>query len=120
MSITNPRENEVYVAGTNSILPKEHGNQFVSLPIVKFCEKYVKGVSAVESILALDRLRQEVAIKELITANGNPQIQEALIRKTASVPNIGIMITSALGGGSSTKLNDTANKSDSSFDLSYL
>jgi len=51
---------------------------------VDFCisEKYTRGVSAVESILTLDRLRQNVAVKELLQAQGQP-----LIRKTASVPN---------------------------------
>lgn len=39
-------------------------------------------MSAVESILTLDRLRQSVAIKELLQAQGQP-----LMRKTASVPN---------------------------------
>ncbi|XP_033100140.1 kinesin-like protein KIF13A isoform X3 [Anneissia japonica] len=47
-----------------------------------YIEKYTKGVSAVESILALDRLRQEVIIKEKLSAQGK------LVRKTASVPNI--------------------------------
>ncbi|XP_064651713.1 kinesin-like protein KIF13A isoform X3 [Lineus longissimus] len=47
-----------------------------------YLEKYIKGVSAVESILTLDKLRQEVAIKELLSASGRP------LRKTASVPNI--------------------------------
>jgi kinesin family protein 13 len=49
-----------------------------------FCiaEKYTRGVSAVESILTLDRLRQNVAVKELLQAQGQP-----LMRKTASVPN---------------------------------
>ena len=35
-----------------------------------------------ESILTLDRLRQNVAVKELLQAQGQP-----LMRKTASVPN---------------------------------
>jgi kinesin family protein 13 len=47
-----------------------------------YIEKYTRGVSAVESILTLDRLRQNVAVKELLQAQGQP-----LIRKTASVPN---------------------------------
>lgn len=47
-----------------------------------YIEKYTRGVSAVESILTLDRLRQEVAVKELLAAEGR------LLRKTASVPNI--------------------------------
>jgi kinesin family protein 13 len=47
-----------------------------------YIEKYTRGVSAVESILTLDRLRQSVAVKELLQARGQP-----LMRKTASVPN---------------------------------
>lgn len=46
-------------------------------------EKYTRGVSAVESILTLDRLRQSVAVKELQQAQG----QTITMRKTASVPN---------------------------------
>ena len=45
-------------------------------------EKYTKGVTSVESILMLDRLRQSVAVKELLQSAGRP-----LMRKTASVPN---------------------------------
>lgn len=52
----------------------------------RFClllEKYTRGVSAVESILTLDRLRQSVAIKELEQSHG----QSLSMRKTVSVPN---------------------------------
>lgn len=48
-----------------------------------FAEKYTRGVSAVESILTLDRLRQSVAIKELEQTHGQP----LSMRKTVSVPN---------------------------------
>lgn len=51
-------------------------------------EKYTRGVSAVESILTLDRLRQSVAVKELLQAQGQP-----LMRKTASVPNFSQMLS---------------------------
>ncbi|KAL4218427.1 Kinesin-like protein kif13b [Mactra antiquata] len=47
-----------------------------------YIEKYIKGVSAVESILTLDRLRQEVAVKELLAKKGQSLL------KTTSVPNI--------------------------------
>lgn len=57
----------------------EDGNDFDG---ESYIEKYTRGVSAVESILTLDRLRQDVAIKELLAAQGRP------LRKTASVPNI--------------------------------
>lgn len=46
-------------------------------------EKYTRGVSAVESILTLDSLRQSVAIKELEQTHGQP----LSMRKTVSVPN---------------------------------
>ncbi|KAJ6640612.1 Kinesin-like protein KIF13A [Pseudolycoriella hygida] len=48
-----------------------------------YIEKYTRGVSAVESILILDRLRQSVAIKELEQTHGQP----LSMRKTVSVPN---------------------------------
>ncbi|XP_042236957.1 kinesin-like protein KIF13A isoform X3 [Homarus americanus] len=47
-----------------------------------YIEKYTKGVTSLESILMLDRLRQNVAVKELLQSAGRP-----LMRKTASVPN---------------------------------
>ncbi|KAG8226151.1 hypothetical protein J437_LFUL005812 [Ladona fulva] len=113
---------ESIVAGLHSILPKEHGNKFYNLPIVRhlegdvgaeaawdssihdstlailFAEKYTRGVSAVESILTLDRLRQNVAVKELLQNRGtavgsiggaspNAIRQSNFMRKTASVPN---------------------------------
>ncbi|EEB18127.1 conserved hypothetical protein [Pediculus humanus corporis] len=53
-----------------------------------YIEKYTRGVSAVESILTLDRLRQSVAVKELLQAQGQP-----LMRKTASVPNFTQMLS---------------------------
>ena len=66
-----------------------------------FIEKYTRGVSAVETILTLDRLRQSVAVKELVNAKAKLQPAAALIpngsnglinsqfmRKTVSVPNI--------------------------------
>lgn len=63
-----------------------------------FIEKYTRGVSAVETILTLDRLRQSVAIKELINAKGKHLLpmggqsanngKSQFMRKTVSVPNI--------------------------------
>ncbi|XP_069106121.1 kinesin-like protein KIF13A isoform X3 [Argopecten irradians] len=47
-----------------------------------YIEKYIKGISSVESILTLDRLRQNVAVKELTASTGLG------LRKTTSVPNI--------------------------------
>ena len=57
-----------------------------------YIEKYTKGVSAVESILALDRLRQEVAVKELLARKGKfntSSTQEALIRKDCECAQYG-------------------------------
>ena len=48
-----------------------------------FIERYSKGVSAVETILLVDRLRQQVAVKEKLSQGGKKEA----IRKTMSVPN---------------------------------
>ncbi|XP_037079397.1 kinesin-like protein KIF13A, partial [Pollicipes pollicipes] len=53
-----------------------------------YIEKYLQGVSAVDSILRLDRLRQSVAVKELIQDGAGPLSGTGSMRKTASVPNI--------------------------------
>ncbi|XP_052763190.1 kinesin-like protein KIF13B [Mya arenaria] len=58
-----------------------------------YIEKYIKGVSAVESILTLDRLRQEVAVKELLAKKGQS------LRKTTSTPNINQFVTTPPGLG---------------------
>ena len=63
-----------------------------------YIEKYTKGVSAVESILTLDRLRQSVAVKELETAHGQP----LSMRKTVSVPNFSQVRTVSLVTSEST------------------
>lgn len=67
-----------------------------------FIEKYTKGISAVETILALDRLRQSVVVRELVQAKRNKSILSFFkfdgekwdissqhMRKTMSVPNFG-------------------------------
>lgn len=41
MSVPVKGDSEIRIAGANSILPKEHGSQSFSLPIVKYCEKEV-------------------------------------------------------------------------------
>lgn len=74
-----------------------------------YIEKYTRGVSAVESILTLDRLRQEVAVKELLAAEGR------LLRKTASVPNIAQGMRGDVG---STLRPDEPHRSDSVANLS--
>ncbi|XP_044741310.1 kinesin-like protein KIF13A [Chrysoperla carnea] len=68
------RESLAQIAATGEDTSLSDGETYI--------EKYTRGVSAVESILTLDRLRQSVAVKELLQAQGQP-----LMRKTASVPN---------------------------------
>ncbi|KAH9375435.1 hypothetical protein HPB48_008552 [Haemaphysalis longicornis] len=76
-----------------------------------YIEKYTRGVSAVESILTLDRLRQEVAVKELLAAQGR------LLRKTASVPNIA-QVMRATDAGSPLRPDEPApHRSDSVINL---
>ena len=70
------------------------GQDIDSVDGESYIEKYTKGVSAVESILSLDRLRQEVAVKELLARKGRFNAisnHEAYIRKTVSVPNMAPM-----------------------------
>ena len=70
-------DGETYIGENFSLL-----YTFILIFSSYFLEKYTRGVSAVENILSLDRLRQSVAVKELLQAKGQP-----LMRKTASVPN---------------------------------
>ena len=54
-----------------------------------YMEKYTKSVGAVESILTLDRLRQNLAVKELLQSRvGAKSSSSAQMRKTLSVPNL--------------------------------
>ncbi|XP_060808553.1 kinesin-like protein KIF13B isoform X2 [Amyelois transitella] len=69
------RESLAQIAATGEEASAADGETYI--------EKYTRGVSAVESILTLDRLRQSVAVKELEQARGQP----VTMRKTASVPN---------------------------------
>ena len=57
-----------------------------------FIERYSRGVSAVDTILFLDRLRQNVAVKEALKSQGKVQ---KTMRKTVSVPNFSNMIKSS-------------------------
>ena len=68
-----------------------------------FIEQYTQGISAVETILALDQLRQSVVVKELVKNKAlmsnsqtectlmaqqqQQQLQNQMMRKTMSVPN---------------------------------
>ncbi|XP_056261304.1 kinesin-like protein KIF13B isoform X1 [Seriola aureovittata] len=53
-------------------------------------EKYLRSVLAVENILTLDRLRQEVAVREQLAVRGKPP------RRCLSSPNINRLSTSSL------------------------
>jgi kinesin family protein 13 len=46
---THQSGDEVSVTGLNSILPKEHGNKFYNLPIIRYLEKDVCAVAAWDS-----------------------------------------------------------------------
>ena len=52
-----------------------------------YIEAYTKGLSAVDTILHLDRLRQSVAVKEKLKTVGTAAQQQQNMRKTMSVPN---------------------------------
>ena len=74
-----------------------------------FIEKYTRGVSAVETILTLDRLRQSVAVKELLSEKIKQQaptpivglapnggVASQFMRKTVSVPNFTQVMSTSL------------------------
>ena len=116
-----PKASEVIEDPETLALMAASGQDMNSFDGESYIEKYTKGVSAVESILALDRLRQEVAVKELLARKGkfnaSANSKESYMRKTVSVPNMAQMaFISPTIGGSSTKLE----KSDSFIDLSYI
>lgn len=52
-----------------------------------YIEKYTKSVGAVESILTLDRLRQNLAVKELLQNQQGGKASSSM-KKTLSVPNL--------------------------------
>ncbi|XP_067931431.1 kinesin-like protein KIF13A isoform X2 [Watersipora subatra] len=56
-----------------------------------YIDKYIKSVAAVESIITLDRLGQEVAIKESLLASGRSPT------RTFSSPNINAMLDAVYG-----------------------
>ena len=62
------------------------GDDVMSADGESYIEKYTKSVGAVESILTLDRLRQNLAVKELVQSRGG--MSSAAMRKTFSVPNL--------------------------------
>ncbi|XP_026738887.1 kinesin-like protein KIF13A isoform X3 [Trichoplusia ni] len=100
------RESLAQIAATGEEASAADGETYI--------EKYTRGVSAVESILTLDRLRQSVAVKELEQARGQP----ITMRKTASVPNFSQIMRldssfeslSGLGSGRAGSMADLADE----------
>ena len=70
-----------------------------------FIERYTKGVAAVDTILFLDRLRQNVAVKEALRSSGKPALQKSSIRKTMSVPNFANAMKPSISSDSLTPLS---------------
>jgi kinesin family protein 13 len=58
-----------------------------------YIEQYIKGLGAVENLLAVDHVRQKLALNEMLQARGAPTSLALgpAIRKTASVPNISML-----------------------------
>ncbi|KAF0312126.1 Kinesin-like protein KIF13A [Amphibalanus amphitrite] len=94
------RESLAQIAGSGTEAADPDGETYI--------EKYLQGVSAVDSILRLDRLRQSVAVKELVQESAGPTGTGSM-RKTASVPNISYF-----------QRSDGANRSESFLDLGGL
>jgi len=53
-----------------------------------FIEKYTKGAAAVDEILRMEKIRQSVAIKEILVVRNKNLTPVQSMRKTLSVPNI--------------------------------
>jgi kinesin family protein 13 len=73
------RESLAQLAASGEDVYSEDGETYI--------EKYTKSVGAVESILTLDRLRQNLAVKELLQNQQGGKSSSAM-RKTLSVPNL--------------------------------
>jgi kinesin family protein 13 len=87
MSISNTQESEI--AGSNSILPKEHnGSQFFNLPIVSYCEKDVSAVAVCDSSMHdsvyLNRERIYLILKVSVRLS-HPAVMELILRKRISI-----------------------------------
>ena len=67
------------MAASGQDLETEDGESYI--------EKYTKGLSAVDTILQLDKLRQSVAVKEKMKSAELTGQHQQNIRKTVSVPN---------------------------------
>ncbi|CAH0562408.1 unnamed protein product [Brassicogethes aeneus] len=80
-----------------------------------YIEKYTRGVSAVDSILTLDKLRQSVAVRELLQAQG----QHAM-RKTVSVPNFSQLSRLDLSTECISQISRSESVSELSSDLNAL
>ena len=96
-----------------------------------FIEKYTRGVSAVETILTLDRLRQSVAVKELLSEKIKQQAPTPMVglapnggggaaasqfmRKTVSVPNFSQVMSTSLSLDNISNLNLSKIKTSESF-----
>jgi kinesin family protein 13 len=52
-----------------------------------YIESYTRGISQVESVLALDRLRQEVAIKEMLNRGLQQTATLLNMKRATSLPN---------------------------------
>ena len=72
------RESLAVMAASGQDLETDDGETYI--------EKYTKGLSAVDTILQLDKLRQSVAVKEKMKTAGAAEQQQNM-RKTVSVPN---------------------------------
>ena len=110
-----PKESEEIEDRESLALVAASGIDNVTLDGESYIEKYTKGVSAVEGILALDKLRQEVAVKELLQ-NGNSSISDSM-RKATSISNVGLILANS--SGSMSRLDYRA-AFGSSFDISEL
>ena len=90
-----------------------------------FIEKYTRAAAAVEELLRLDKLRQQMAVRELLVrankeacgGRGRPLSGRQSMRKTFSVPNFRHMMKSSMSLDSLASLRSPLQPSDSFQDL---
>ena len=91
--MTGARELDLLTAGANSILPKEHGSQFFSLPIVKYNEKDVSAIALWDSSMhdsthlnkATSPNDRIYLILKAIVRLSHPAVMDLVLRKRLSI-----------------------------------
>jgi len=83
-----PKASEQLENGESLAAIAASGQDDLSVDGETFIEKYTKGAVAVDEILRLEKIRQNVAIKEILVTRQKNESPVQSMRKTLSVPNM--------------------------------